>query len=323
MKNTLSIIASLVVLGLTNTAYSAEQCASISCDCDSLPTKSWIQTCKNQESRIVADCVKNKVTDFNKLGFCSLHGPEANRLPLALNTGNIEAQDVENVPKLNNKVAALYWSIIKDFDSFESSIEKAKYDEAELKLTTLSRNVDQLFIIQQTVGTSLSADGKENLAQLAWRDFSADTLSFGSDFYIRAESILNNYDSINNDAQRNQYRQIGVKLMDLSGKVFEQVGFSYANGMRHKHAGKAWKNAAKASSIIMSHIDSRNDNEFYRFQSAARLHRASYHWVIGTGRGGAEESLAESQKFMDDGSSISGIVEEERRLKESRPFWTK
>ncbi|MFL0809727.1 MAG: hypothetical protein K6L76_04875 [Agarilytica sp.] len=323
MKNTLSLIASLVVLGLTHSAFAADQCATVSCDCDNLPSESWVQTCKNQESRIIADCVKNKVKDLNELGYCSLHGPGANRLPLALNLKAAEAQPVEDIPKLNNSIAALYWSIIKDFDSFESSVERAQYKNARLKLRTLNSNVDQLFQFQKTVGTSLSEDGKENLAQLAWRDFSADTLSFGSDFYIRAESILNSYDEISDENQREEFREIGLKLMDLSGKVFEQVGVSYANGMRHKHAGKAWKNASKASSIIMAHSANRSQNEYYRFQAASRLHRASYHWVVGTGRGGAEESLAESQKFMDDGSSISGLVEEERRLKQERPFWSK
>ncbi len=320
MKNLISSFIALVVMGFSSTAFSAEQCSSISCDCASLPTKSWVETCKNQEARLVANCVKNTSAE---LGFCSLHGPLANRLPLSLEIEEKQALALEEVPKLNNKVAALYWAIIKDFESFESRVKALDLDAAKAKLDIVSNNVDTLFGIQQQVSASLLADKKESLAQLAWRDYSADTLSFGSDFFIRGESILNNYDEITVARVREQYRDLGVQVMELSGKVYEQVGYAYANGMRHKHAAQAWKNAASASTLVMAHNADRDSAHFKRFQSAARLHRASYHWVLGTGRGGAEESLAESQKFMDDGSTISGLVEEERQMKASRPYWSK
>ncbi len=318
---TRSIVAVSALL-LSSTALSAEQCSAISCDCASLPSKSWVDTCTNQEARLIADCVKNK-PKAEDAGFCSLHGPAANRLPLSLTVNKSDVIALESIPKANNKVAALYWAIIKDFDAFESNLKRADYEDAKNKLTALSKNVDTLFVLQQQVANSLAADGKAMLAQLAWRDYSADTLSFGSDLYIRAEAILNNYDQMTVALIRDQYRDLGIELMNLSGKVYEQVGFAYANGMRHKHAGQAWKNAAGASSIVMAHNPDKSTAEFYRFQSAARLHRASYHWVIGSGRGSAEESLAESQKFMDDGSEISGLVEEEREMKATRPYWAK
>ncbi len=320
MKTLIRSMLALSALVVSSSVLSAEQCSAISCDCDSLPTKSWVNTCKNQEARIIADCVKNTSSE---LGFCSLHGPDANRLPLALNIQETEVIALEEIPKQNNKVAALYWSIIKDFESFESRLKKSDYETASAKLNTIKVNVETLFGIQQQVASSLVADKKDMLAQLAWRDYSADTLSFGSDFYIRAEAILNSYDEMTVTRVRDQYRGLGVELMELSGKVYEQVGFAYANGMRHKHAAKAWKNAASASALVMAHSDDKLSADFNRFQSAARLHRASYHWVIGSGRGGAEESLAESQKFMDDGSSISSLVEEERQMKETRPYWSK
>lgn len=304
-------------------AFAADQCSSISCDCQNLPTKSWVNTCQNQESRLIANCVKDKKQD---LGYCSLHGPMANRLPLELNVKAIDVElvNIEDVPKLNNRVAVLYWAIIKDFDSLESYLLEHAYSEAEKKLDTINTNAQTLFEIQVQATRSFSAANREALAQMAWRDYSADTLSFGSDFYIRAESILNTYDDVADAASRSRYRDIGLRLMALSGKVYEQVGYAYAGGMRHKHAAKAWKNAASASALVMAHSSAENmPLGFYRFQSAARLHRASYHWVIGSGRGSAEESLAESQKFMDDDSSISSLVEEEKQINASKPFWSR
>lgn len=300
-----------------------EQCSTVNCDCASLPTESWATTCKNQEARLIADCVKSGEVK----GFCSLHGPLANRLPLDL---DIEAEGLfalEEIPKLNNRVGVLYWAIIKDFDSLEAFVKTQDFARANEKLNTLVLNIEELFETQLQVGNSLTADSKPALAQLAWRDYSADSLSIASDFFIRAESLLNTYDGLTDATLRDEARDLGLRLMEMSGKVYEQVGHSYASGMRHKHAAKAWKNAADASALVMAHATSNSVQhhkpDFYRFLSAARLHRASYHWVVGSGRGGAEESLAESQKFMDDGSSLSSLVEEERQLKETSPFWGK
>eukprot|EP01026_Neomeris_dumetosa_P073381 TRINITY_DN75448_c0_g1_i2.p1 TRINITY_DN75448_c0_g1~~TRINITY_DN75448_c0_g1_i2.p1 ORF type:complete len:161 (-),score=4.79 TRINITY_DN75448_c0_g1_i2:133-615(-) len=157
MKTLIRTISILCVFCLPSVAFSQEQCSNISCDCSSLPTKSWVQTCQNQEARIIADCVKNK---NETLGFCSLHGPMANRLPLDLDIKETELFALEEVPGLNNKVAALYWAIIKDFDSFEVDLKKAEYERASDKLKTIENNVNQLFTIQQTVANSFIADKK-------------------------------------------------------------------------------------------------------------------------------------------------------------------
>ncbi len=321
MKKLVRSALPAIVVAFSFAANAQDQCSAISCDCESLPNAAWTKTCENQEARMIADCVKTKKVE----GYCSVHGPNANRLPLELDTKSDKITALEEIPKLNNQVAVLYWSIIQDFESLETAVKESKFEKANLKLDTIEHNVDRLFDIQLMVGNSLNADGKAALAQLTWRDYSADTLSFGSDFYIRAESLLNTYDGRTDAKERDAARDLGLRLMEVAGQVYEQVGFSYSSGMRHKHAAKAWKNAAEASALVMAHTTANthqtHEPDHYRFQSAARLHRASYHWVIGSGAGSADESLAESQKFMDDGSSISSLVEQERQIKESKPSW--
>lgn len=321
MKKLVRSALPAIVVAFSFAANAQDQCSAINCDCDNLPNAAWSKACENQEARLIADCVKTNAIE----GFCSVHGPNANRLPLELEFKSDKLTVLEEIPKLNNQVAVLYWSIIQDFESLETAAKDSKFEKANLKLDTIEHNIERLFEIQLTVGNSLNADGKSALAQLTWRDYSADTLSFGSDFYIRAESLLNTYDGIADKKEREAARDLGIRLMEVSGRVYEQVGFSYASGMRHKHSAKAWKNAAEASALVMAHTTSNTKQshkpDYYRFQSAARLHRASYHWVIGSGAGSAEESLADSQKFMDDGSSISSLVEKERQIKESKPSW--
>lgn len=326
MKTVIRNVVSILAVSLSFSAFAQNQCAQIQCDCASLPTESWTKTCANQEARLIADCVKTGVDTGQ---YCSIHGPMANRLPLELNVDskNLTALAPTDISAANNKIAVLYWAIIKDFDSFEVQLKQADFIEAKRKLDTINANVDELFRVQLQVTESLRLDDKAPMAQLAWRDYSADTLSFGSDFFIRAESMLNSYDTIANKTERENVRDIALKLMILSGKVYELVGYGYGNGMRHKHAAKAWKNAADASALVMAHqaeaVAAKQQDGFHRFQSAARLHRASYHWLMGSGRGSANTILAESQKFMEDGSTISSIVEEEERIQSTKPSWTK
>ncbi|VUD40525.1 hypothetical protein TDB9533_00278 [Thalassocella blandensis] len=324
-KQIISALLSSAVLLLTSAATSAQQqCRQISCDCDSLSSESWQKACSNQEARIVANCFRQPQEEF---GYCSLHGPNANALPLELSLINPTPVTKEEINKLNNKIAVLYWSMYKGFDALSMAIEAGNANEAKTLLVTFEYNLDDLFETQQTVAKSFMASGAIAEAQSAWRDYSSDTLTVATDIFIKAESILNNYDAISDEAQRHEMRLVGLKMINMGGKMYEEVGYAYSKGQRHKHAAQAWKNASKASALAMAHTfndtDTGKSGDYYRLQSAARLHRASYHWTFGLGRGNAQQALAESQKFMDDNSEISSVLSEEQKLQDSQPYWSK
>lgn len=92
-----------------------------------------------------------------------------------------------------------------------------------------------------------------------------------------------NDDNFDNDGALEIYN-LGLQLMVLAGRMYEYGGYGYSRGERPKRAAKAWKTSAGASNLIFTHwLESdwlNQPAEFYRFQSAARIHRASYHWVI-------------------------------------------
>lgn len=319
-----AIVTSVLSLTAASFTYAQDQCRKISCDCENLSTESWQKACSNQESRIIANCFRSPQEEY---GYCSLHGPAANAVPLALSLQNPAAVSLDETSRLNNKIAVLYWSMYKGFDTLSEAVAQGNAESARVTLQTFEHNLDELFLTQQTVAKSLMAAGANAEAQSAWRDYSSDTLTVATDVYIKAESLLNNYDAINDAAERDQMRLVGLHMINMGGKMFEQVGYAYAQGQRHKHAAQAWKNASKASALAMAHTfneaDSGKSGDYYRLQSAARLHRASYHWTFGLGRGNAQESLAESQKFMDDNTEISSVLNEEQKMKESAPYWTK
>ncbi|PCK09947.1 MAG: hypothetical protein COA42_01425 [Alteromonadaceae bacterium] len=303
----------------------ANQCSTISCDCSKLPTQSWQETCRNQENRLVANCVKNNNAS---IGYCSLHGPQANALPLATNITQVAPATQAQFTELNHKAALIYWSMINDFDYFKRHIEKRRFIAARGALELIDKNSDTLYTLQQKLSSGLAAEDKNALSQQSWRDYSQDALGAATDLYNYSEYLLNTYDTLDNEQQRNRMRDVGIQLMATAGKVYEQAGLAYGNGMRHKHAAQAWKNASQASALILSHSTEKTNqskqNEYYRYQSASRLHRASYHWAIGEGKGAAGESLVEAQKFMGNGgSAISGIVREEEAIRASQPYWRK
>ena len=308
----------LTAVFFSYSSFAAEQCEKISCDCSNMYVDSWKNICLEQEKVIRENCNSNR----ENIGFCSVHGPSANRLPLDLSTDDVEDISQNDVKKYTHRLGILYWYINTDFEKTTELLEKEKFQLVSKKLKTLDLNIDNAFKIQFQVATALNKANKKDEAELSWRDFSADTFVYATNFYSQAEKMLNAYEEIIDPQTRDQFHKLSLDLMLMTGKVYEQLGYSYANGQRHKHAARSWKKAADASGLLLVHNmgASQKDVQYLRYQSASRLHRASYHWLLGSGRGSAEQSLAESTKYMDieSAESISVLVEDEQNYKQAQ-----
>jgi hypothetical protein len=251
MEKTLCLIAfSALALVFSLPGFAEDECREVSCDCDSLTIDSWKTSCSNQEARIVVNCFKRP---GKNVGHCSLHCPREDAVPLALKLQNVTAVNLEEAVQLNNKVAVLYWSLFEGFEALTASIKDNNIKEANGSIDTLEHDFANLFETQKIVAISLATAGQKSKAQLSWRDYSGDNLGVSTDVYIVAESLLNTYDSQEDAADREKMRNLGLGLMFLAEKMYEQVGYSYSQGERHKHAAQAWKNVSKASALVMAH----------------------------------------------------------------------
>lgn len=321
MKKLLLSISACTFLSYAGLTQAQLQCRELTCDCASLPNESWQQVCTNQESQLRKACIKNPVAEDN---YCTLHGPNANNLPLTLTLSSPAPLPKDQAVKLSNKVAMYYWSMYKSFEEASTAITKEDAPTARLTIGTFEHNLDALFEVQQLIAHSLVSGDDKPKAEAAWRDYASDTLKLAQDMFGKADLVLNNYATITEQEKREKSRLLGLKMMNLAGKMYEQAGYASAQGERHKQAAQAWKQASKASTLSMAHTFSYADNgltsDFYRRLTAARLHRASYYWAISEGTGAAAPTLSESQKFMDEQSDLNTLVQEERNHALSMPF---
>jgi len=264
-----------------------------------------------KEQNLIQSC---KGSSGSKMGYCSIHGPGANRLPISLNLDTTTIEQSNSIKLLNYKFAAIYWSMYKDMDYIESKMKKAEYAMGEQRLRVLQMNTENLFEIQKHLVALLEIS--DNLAEVekSWRHYSEDTEAVAKQLLALGDTLMQSSTPTANSTNNKQgSRELALDVIAASGDLYEQVGYAYSQGERHKLAAQSWKQAANISSLLLSQAEKRNradDAEYHRYLAATRLHRASYNWALSIDQESAKTALAESQSFVNDGESIEGLVEQ-------------
>lgn len=299
-------LALLCVSPLSLSATNA--CESISCDCGALPSQAWQDVCQLKENNLKKSCNNNPQ---KTLGYCSIHGPAATHLPLSLDLTTTSIEQNNSMKVLNNKFAAVYWSMHQDLDFIEKHISQQKYLLAQERLDGIQANLAKLFDFEKNMVAILSGSDNSATIEQSWRNFAEDTAvvaqklqSFGSTLLTNAKS-----DTSTNKADT---ENIAVAMLQAAGNTFEHVGYGYAKGMRHKMAAEAWQEAANSNSLILAEATSASpqDQQRYRYQAATRLHRASYNWMMAIDQKSAQNALIESQEYVNDSDvNIENIID--------------
>ncbi len=303
MRKHLTLIVSLCFLVLGSQAHAQNACSTVSCDCTNLPVDSWKSICIEKEKRIAASC--SAANEFKPQGYCSIHGPLANRLPLSISLESEGAVAKEDIVRLNYKIAILYWSLHKDLDMLQDKVNNNTWDKAQHYVDLIDLNADHLFTQQKRVVESYAASNDEALAEKSWRDYSEDTLKVGNMLYDYGKAMLNAAEAQESEALKVDTHKLAFKLLQISGRMHEQAGYAYANGVRHSLASKTWKQAADISDMILKSEKNRVDANFYREQRAMRLHKASYYWVVGQGEN--ETSISDAEQLIKESDKNEGV----------------
>lgn len=307
-----------------HTAFAQDACPAVNCDCASLPNETWQNVCSSHEAAIKKACVANKNIPKD---YCGVHGLAATPLPLLTELSDVEVVSRSEISSLNQKVAAMYWSLHADLDLAGEAIKEGKYGRGQEVLKLMDDNIDNLFRVQRQVSTSFIAYEEEGDAENAWEDYSEDSLKMAKDIDRFGVKMLKEHESAEGKAKK-AYRILGVKALRMSGKAYEHAAYAYVQDRQHDDAAKIWKRASEVSKLILeskiasgaeqAHID------YYRFQTAARLHRASLHQLLDGEEKDAKKQLEASKEFMDDPSHVEGLLvepePEEGEEKESRGF---
>ena len=301
----------ITILPLVVSAES-EQCPAIDCDCGSLPREAWIETCKAHELDIKANCVANGNTPAD---YCSLHGPSAKPLPLAMDFAETTVLVEEELSVKAAEIEALYKASFTDLASMKLKVSSLQFKEALALLKSLDSNADALFSLQRQVTTSWLVYENVGEATSAWRDYAGSSSDIAVKYFAYAEELWGKYSNTTNPAVKKAHKVMAFRLLRIAGKTFEMSAYAYAGADKNKNAAKTWSQASDVSKVILaakqesgaavSHIN------YYRYQTAARLHRASYYWAVEGKQNDALKTLTDARDIspMDELSELIALEE--------------
>lgn len=310
----------IAVLSLSSNVFSADQCSSIDCDCKALPLESWQDACFSQQANIKQNCADS--TRSARTAYCSIHGPAANRLPFASHLNRVDVLAVNEIKQMNSQIGAMYWSVHADLNFVKSRVNKQKFDEATEMLRIIDSNIDSLFKVQRQVGDSWATHKHKEKSTAAWSNYSEDTLDAANDYFGYADSLWVMRKNTNDELAQRELKLLTYRVLRVSGKLFEQAGYAFSRADAPLDAAQAWKRSANTSMDLIKYKADASviteDVSYYQIQTAARLHRASYHAITGNGTKQAIDNLNESMEFTA-ASGLSKVVTELVEMDETNP----
>jgi len=312
MRTLNAVLVSVVLILLSANALSLSSCANIDCDCAALPSDKWQASCQAREKQLSAMC--NAKNTGQVEGYCSLHGPAAISVPLSIDiqTGNSVTE--KQIVKLNHQLAALYWSLHVDLEKFQENISAKKLTKAKQTLVLIDNNVDNLFRIQKNITQSQLEYKKAAEAEKSWRHFAEDSNRVGELLLDYSKALLLIANSMDSESKKRNTHQLALKGLEISGRVFEQSGFAYGKGVRHKSASEIWKTAANIAVMLIDNNltpSGRGETDKYQYQAAMRLHKASYYWIIAENAQTDEQLISKNEEILQNTTKLKELVESE------------
>ncbi|MFL0799927.1 MAG: hypothetical protein K6L80_05725 [Agarilytica sp.] len=308
----------LIILGVSS-AHSAKNCPAINCDCSSILNENWIKACATHEERIKKACVANSNTPKD---YCSVHGPNARPLPLAIEFSEFNLDPSTDVDVLNEKVASLYWAIHADSLEAKEAFEEKSYARSMQILKLIDSNIDNLFEMQQKVSFVYLSRDDAGKAAGYWKKYAGDTNKYAKKIQALGMSIYDQYPSATSKKEKKIFGVLSQKALRMAGKGYEHSGYAGGQAEQHKKAARAWKSAAEIAGTLTEMNRALGAKagaiKFSEFQAAARLHRASYHWMLNESTKTSVEVLNASKNLVDDDSQkdIENLMDSESKRAE-------
>ena len=277
-------VTALLIL-ISGNAFAQNACEQISCDCEALPSDSWQASCAAREDQLKNLCQSHRSPKPNE--FCALHGPLATAVPISISVEPGNALEKIQIVKHSHKLAAVYWSIHHDLEKLQTHFSAGNIEKSESAFGMIDNNVGNLFALQKDVAASYVAIDNKPEAEQSWRHYAEDSEKVGELLFDYGKAMFNATNSMENGSKKIRSQQLALNMLGVAGKVYEQSGYAYAQGIRHRAASEAWKAAANISVVAaekkQNSFDYIGNPERDQRQAAMRLHRASYYWVVASG----------------------------------------
>ncbi len=318
----------LAILFMPIAAF-AEQCPAINCDCTSLSNASWANACTEHEKRIKKACVANANVPKD---YCALHGPSAKPLalalslaPLAKNAG-VAKDGVTDVAKVDEKIAAVYWAIYADTDEAKEAFDEGRFARTMQIFKLVDTNIAQLFNLQRQAAVLLQNDGNAEALPKAWRKYGEDSNDYAKKIRKFGVEIADKIDDATSAKEKKIYSVLSQMALRMAGEGYEHAAYALGMAGAHKASAKSWQAAAGISERLIAINQAAGVKEsgvkFTKLQVAARLHRASYHWLLDEDRGDAIKQLEKAQAFVDQATveNIAAVIAAEKVIEKEESF---
>lgn len=264
----------VVIFGLASSASSAaEQCPAINCDCDYLPSETWVQACSEYESYIKKECAANFDTPKD---YCLLHG--VNAAPVALALGIDPSASAKRADKSANEYIDAYVRTLESaFAVVDQSLNSGDYSQAMDGLKLMDEASRKQFVLQQTL---IWGDAGE--IKRLWKEYSPLEEKTAARLKLMAERLEKDYNRTTSERSKKVFRVLLVKNLRIQGLMYEHSAFAENWLEKPGESAKLWKNSADTSlrliELAKESGSAASDIRFNEIQAAARLQQASLFW---------------------------------------------
>ncbi len=302
------VIAPMSLAGdLAMRSNGGEICPAINCDCSTLPTEKWVQVCRQYEAHIKDECAANANTPKN---YCSIHGEKGFPVALAIEPSREKAADiaVREPKEVEKKIEVIVWALQSDLSTAEKMIEKTQFAKASQMLKLIENNLDNVFQYYESLEAAIivsdkNEDAKQKAISKLWVDYSDKVLEFAVNMEKFSSMLEVDVKHAETPKLRKIYGVLATRAFRVTGKAYEHGGYSYGKALDHEDAAKSWRLAADVSVHLVDFgkTNSVSDSglRYNELQAAARLQRASYHWMLENEEEGANALLQKSQVYVD------------------------
>ncbi len=270
----------LCVLCLSRFAV-AEICPAVACDCGSLPKSEWKATCQDYELAIKKKCAAN---NDRPVDYCSIHGPSARPLPLAVKLADIAVMNPDEIKQLHMGMEQVYKTAHWDLKRFKAMISTVYFKEGLAIAKELDSNIDSMFSTQRTVAVGWHVEGKDRQAIAAWKNYSEQSELLANSLADYADQLWQKHNVEVDASAKKGYKVIAFKTWRMAGKVYEMAAYAYSGAEKNQKAAQTWAKGANVAQALLNakrEINAKASHiNYFQHQAASRLHRASYYFSL-------------------------------------------
>lgn len=279
--------------GMANAVADTESCSNIRCDCHVL-VADWQAACQQVESQLVSDC---EINQGQPAGYCTIHGPRANYLPLVSSRHTIVSvdrfSDIHDASPevLMERLESIVWSMESDINASKRAIDDANYQEAALLLKQAIFSTKLFTKVILPLEKTYPLHEKKKLLAVnflqkknthkALKIFINETMKpWAQEISDYTYWVWSLRAAVTSEVAKREIQKLAFLAMRISGASHEFLGIAHRYAGKFSESAQAWEQAAIIAQLAASrseaYVMNKKVAEFFRMRAAAAFQRSAY-----------------------------------------------